>query len=49
MLTTGEGDQPPHKPRLRPRHCSLCGRFLRRDGKCPKATWDDYNGAWEHE
>jgi hypothetical protein len=37
------------KPRLKPRNCSVCGRFLRRDGKCPKVIWDYYNGAWEHE
>lgn len=43
------------KTKARPR-CSLCGRFLRRrfpgtdiELVCPKAFWDSYAGAWEHD
>lgn len=41
--------EPPEAPRITShRHCVYCGRFLSRDGRCPKVFYDDYAGAWEH-
>ena len=30
------------------KNCSFCGRFVDKNGRCPKVFYDDYAGAWEH-
>ncbi len=30
------------------KRCETCGRFLTKDGRCVKVSWDDWNGGWEH-
>ncbi len=34
--------------KTKPARCSICNRFLRKDGTCVKVFYDDYAGAWEH-
>ena len=36
------------RTRPKPRNCAFCGRFLNKQGRCPKGFYDDYAGAWEH-
>lgn len=37
------------KPEFHQGNCSVCGRFLRKNGLCPVAFYDDWTGGWEHD
>ncbi len=28
--------------------CPLCGKFVKKDGRCKDVFYDDVSGMWEH-